>query len=173
MLEEAVTAARSGGTAAGEGEAAAEAFTPQISIGTSIMIPEAYVADLGVRLGLYRRLSRLVDKAEVEGFAAELIDRFGPLPEAVENLLQVMAIKRLCRNAGVDKVEAGPKGAVVSFYKDRFAKPTELVAFIRRQPDTVKLRPDHKLVYRRQWDDPGARLRGVRRLLDELAKVAG
>ncbi|MCH8925500.1 MAG: transcription-repair coupling factor [Proteobacteria bacterium] len=173
MLEEAVTAARAGGAAAGEGEAAAEAFTPQISIGTSIMIPEAYVADLGVRLGLYRRLSRLVDKAEIEGFAAELIDRFGPLPEEVENLLQVVAIKRLCRDAGIDKVEAGPKGAVVSFYKDRFAKPAELVAFIQRQAGTVKLRPDHKLVYRRQWDDPAARLRGVRRLLDELAKVAG
>ncbi|MCH8001879.1 MAG: hypothetical protein IIA34_09510, partial [Proteobacteria bacterium] len=96
-----------------------------------------------------------------------------PLPEEVENLLQVVAIKRLCRDAGIDKVEAGPKGAVVSFYKDRFAKPAELVAFIQRQAGTIKLRPDHKLVYRRQWDDPGARLRGVRRLLDELAKVAG
>jgi transcription-repair coupling factor (superfamily II helicase) len=172
MLEEAVAAARGGGTAAGE-EAAPEPFTPQISMGTSVMIPERYVADLGVRLGLYRRLSALVDEAEIEGFAAELIDRFGPLPEEVENLLQVVAIKRLCRDAGVDKVEAGPKGAVVSFYKDRFARPAELVAFIERQAGTVKLRPDHKLVYRRQWDDPPARLRGVRRLLDDLAKVAG
>ncbi len=178
MLEEAVASARAGGGVAGtvDGageEAPKEAFTPQINIGTAIMIPERYVADLGVRLGLYRRLSTLVDKAEIEGFAAELIDRFGPLPEEVENLLQVIAIKRLCRAAGVDKVDAGPKGAVVSFHKNQFARPAELVAFIGRQAGAVKLRPDHKLVYQRLWDDPPARLRGVRRLLDELAKVAG
>jgi transcription-repair coupling factor (superfamily II helicase) len=137
------------------------------------MIPERYVADLGVRLGLYRRLSTLVDKAEIEGFAAELIDRFGPLPEEVENLLQVMAIKRLCRAAGVEKVDAGPKGAVIAFHKNEFARPAELVAFISRQAGAIKVRPDHRLVYQRQWDDPPARLRGVRRLLDDLAEVAG
>jgi transcription-repair coupling factor (superfamily II helicase) len=174
MLEEAVATARAGGLDAEAGEAAAqEAFTPQINIGTSVMIPERYVADLGVRLGLYRRLSTLVDKAEIEGFAAELIDRFGPLPEEVENLLQVMAIKRLCRAAGVEKVDAGPKGAVIAFHKNEFARPAELVAFINRQAGAIKLRPDHKLVYQRQWDDPPARLRGVRRLLDDLAEVAG
>jgi transcription-repair coupling factor (superfamily II helicase) len=178
MLEEAVARARAGGGVAGTGdgageEAPKEAFTPQINIGTAIMIPERYVADLGVRLGLYRRLSTLVDKAEIEGFAAELIDRFGPLPEEVENLLQVIAIKRLCRAAGVEKVDAGPKGAVISFHNNEFAKPAELVAFIGRQAGAVKLRADHKLVYSRLWDDPPARLRGVRRLLDELTKVAG
>jgi len=173
MLEEAVNSARAGGGMEAGGEAPKEAFTPQINIGTAIMIPERYVADLGVRLGLYRRLSTLVDKAEIEGFAAELIDRFGPLPEEVENLLQVIAIKRLCRAAGVDKIDAGPKGAVVSFHKNQFARPAELVAFIGRQAGAVKLRPDHKLVYQRLWDDPPARLRGVRRLLDELVQVAG
>jgi transcription-repair coupling factor (superfamily II helicase) len=174
MLEEAVATARAGGLDAEAGEAAAqEAFTPQINIGTSVMIPERYVADLGVRLGLYRRLSTLVDKAEIEGFAAELIDRFGPLPEEVENLLQVMAIKRLCRAAGVEKVDAGPKGAVIAFHKNEFARPAELVAFISRQAGAIKVRPDHRLVYQRQWDDPPARLRGVRRLLDDLAEVAG
>ncbi|MFQ6018197.1 MAG: transcription-repair coupling factor [Kiloniellaceae bacterium] len=169
MLEAAVAAARGGGAAPAK---AAEAFTPQISIGTSVLIPERYVADLGVRLGLYRRLSGLVDKAEIEAFAAELIDRFGPLPEEVENLLQIVAIKRACRDAGVEKVDAGPKGAVISFHQDRFAKPEGLIRFIERQAGKVTLRPDHKLVYRRRWDDPAARVRGVRLLMDALAKAA-
>ncbi|MEE8189107.1 MAG: transcription-repair coupling factor, partial [Kiloniellales bacterium] len=171
MLEEAVTAARGGGAVGAE--VAAEPFTPQISMGTPVMIPERYVADLNVRLGLYRRLSILVDKAEIEAFAAELIDRFGPLPEEVENLLQIITIKHACRDAGVDKVDAGPKGAVVSFFQDRFARPEALVRFIEKQAGNVKLRPDHKLVYRRNWDDPPARVRGVRLLMEELAKVAG
>jgi len=170
MLEDAVATARAGG-ADGE-EAAAEAFTPQINVGTPVRIPEAYVADLNVRLGLYRRLSKLVDRAEIEAFAAELIDRFGPLPEEVENLLQIMAIKRLCRDAGVAKVDAGPKGAVVAFHNDTFARPESLVGFIQSQPGKVQLRPDHRLVFRRHWLDARARVGGVRRLMEALAKIA-
>ena len=169
MLEEAVAAARAGGRPS---EAVEAAFTPQINLGSPVLIPETYVADLNVRLGLYRRLSELVDRSELEGFAAELIDRFGPLPDEVENLLQIMTIKRLCRDAGVEKLDAGPKGAVVSFHKDRFARPEALVGYIGRQPDQVKLRPDHKLVFRREWSDPARRVTGVRRLMDDLAKLA-
>jgi transcription-repair coupling factor (superfamily II helicase) len=168
LLEEAVAEARGGGPVQGE----VEDWTPQINLGTSVLIPESYVADLSLRLGLYRRLAGLVSRAEVEGFAAELIDRFGPLPEAVENLLQVIAIKQLCRDAGVAKVDAGPKGAVVSFYQDQVADLDGLIDFVQRQAGKVQLRPDHKLVYRRQWDDAQARLTGVRHLLDQLAKVA-
>jgi transcription-repair coupling factor (superfamily II helicase) len=167
MLEEAIASQR-GGAVASANEAA---FTPQISIGTSVLIPEDYVADLSVRLGLYRRLSRLVDGAEIESFAAELIDRFGPLPEEVENLLQLVTIKRRCVEAGVEKVDAGPKGAVVSFHQDTFAKPEKLIAFIQKRAGTVKLRPDHKLVFQQKWEDPAARARGVKRLIDDLAEL--
>ena len=168
MLEEAVATAR--GQAAPM-EQAAE-WTPQISLGTSVLIPERYVPDLHVRLGLYRRLSGLVDAAEIDAFAAELVDRFGPLPEEVENLLNIIAIKQLCREAGVAKLDAGPKGAVVTFHNDEFANPAALVSFIGKQAGSVKLRPDHRLVYRRQWDDQQMRLAGARRLLSDLAKVA-
>ncbi len=168
MLEDAIASQRGGGMA-GEDEAA---FTPQISIGTAVLIPEIYVADLSVRLGLYRRLSGLVDGVEIESFAAELIDRFGPMPEEVENLLQIVTIKRRCVEAGVDKVDAGPKGAVISFHQGSFAKPEGLIAFIQKRADTVKLRPDHKLVYQRNWEDPAARARGVKRLIDDLAGIA-
>ena len=80
-----------------------------------MLIPEEYVRDLPVRLGLYRRIGALTSDAESEAMAAELVDRFGPLPEEVENLLQVVALKRACREAGVEKLEAGPErhGAAV------------------------------------------------------------
>ena len=168
MLEEAVATAR--GQA---GEAAeAEAWTPQISLGTSVLIPEAYVRDLNVRLGLYRRLSTLVGQGEIDAFAAELVDRFGSMPEEVENLLNVIAIKQLCREANVAKLDAGPKGAVIAFHNDEFANPAALVAFIGAQAGLVKLRPDQRLVYRRNWETAQARLEGARRLLNDLAKVA-
>jgi transcription-repair coupling factor (superfamily II helicase) len=169
MLEEAVASARHGEAVP---EVDEERFTPQINVGTSVLIPEAYVSDLNVRLALYRRLSTLVDRSEIEAFAAELIDRFGPIPEEVENLLQIIAIKRLCRDAGVAKVEAGPKGAVLSFHNDSFSDPGALVSFINQQAGKVQLRPDHKLVYRRQWDDPQSRVKGIRLLVDQLAQIA-
>ena len=125
-----------------------------------------------MRLGLYRRLSELVTRNEIEGFAAELIDRFGPLPEEVDNLLDIMTIKQLCRDAGVIKVDAGPKGAVVAFHNDQFSNPEKLIGFIQAQKGMVNLRPDHKLVFKRAWNDAKARVKGVRMMLDSLVKVA-
>jgi transcription-repair coupling factor (superfamily II helicase) len=167
MLEEAVGEARGQVTAA-----AAEGWTPQINLGMPVLIPESYVADLGVRLGLYRRIATLVDRAEIDAFAAEMIDRFGPLPAEVENLLQVVAIKQLCREAGIDRVEAGPKGALLSFRENKFARPEKLIAFIGRRQQEVSLRPDHKLVVRQAWDNTESRVLGVHKLMEEIAAMA-
>jgi len=168
MLEEAVAAARSDD---GE-EAAREEWSPQITMGTPVLIPEGYVPDLGVRLGLYRRIAGLADRREIEGFAAELIDRFGPLPAEVENLLDIIAIKRWCREAGIEKLEAGPKGAVISLRENRFANPAGLVDLIQRNAGTLRLRPDQKILYQRNWDDAKARLAGAAKLVQALAKIA-
>jgi len=169
MLEEAVAVARTEG---GTGVAPAEEWSPQITIGTPVLIPEEYVTDLSVRLGLYRRIAGLANRRESEAFAAELIDRFGPLPAEVENLLQIIAIKRACKIAGVEKVEAGPKGAVVTLRGNRFANPAGLVELIQSQAGRLRLRPDQKLVYLRSWDDEATRLKGVAGLMQTLVKLA-
>src|SRR5690348_12183113 len=168
LLEEAVAAARTDG---GE-ETAREEWSPQITVGTPVLIPENYVPDLGVRLGLYRRLAGLADRREIDAFAAELIDRFNALPPEVDNLLEIMTIKRYCREAGIEKLEAGPKGAVVSLRDNRFANPAGLVDLIQRNAGTLKLRPDQKLVYLRSWDDAKTRLTGAIKLVQALAKIA-
>ena len=168
LLEEAVLSARGEEQAAEAGE-----WSPQIALGMPVLIPETYVADLPVRLALYRRLGSLAARDEVEGFAAELIDRFGPIPPEAENLLETVALKIQCKKAGVDKVDAGPKGALLSFRHNSFANPAGLVQFINTQLGTVKLRPDHRLVIQRPWDDPPARLKGVAEIVGKLAEVAG
>jgi transcription-repair coupling factor (superfamily II helicase) len=166
LLEEAVASARGGRPEA------EDQWTPQISIGTPVLIPETYVADLSVRLALYRRLSLLVDQQEIDAFAAELVDRFGKLPDEVSNLLEIIAIKRLCRQAGVEKVEAGPKGAVVTLRHNTFTKPEKLIDFIGRQAGTAKVRPDQKIVFQRGWEVEKERIQGMRRLMNDLAKIA-
>ncbi len=170
MLEEALATARSG--AAGALEAGDQDWSPQINLGTAVMIPDHFVADLSVRLGLYRRLTHLQDEGEIDAFAAELIDRFGALPEEVKNLLAIISIKRLCRAANVAKIDAGPGGASVVFRNDSFANPGGLVEFINDNKGSAKLRPDHKLVFQRQWDEPEKRLKGVDYLVRHLAKLA-
>jgi transcription-repair coupling factor (superfamily II helicase) len=168
MLEEAVASAREEGT----GQASRDEWSPQINLGMPVLIPEAYVEDLGVRLGLYRRLANLQDKSELDGFAAELVDRFGKLPVEVENLLEIVAVKQLCRAAGVEKIDSGPKGAVLSFRNNRFARPDKLINFITRDAAIMKVRPDQKLVFMADWDEPKQRMRGITKLIGELARLA-
>jgi transcription-repair coupling factor (superfamily II helicase) len=169
MLEEAVAAAKTSG---GVETVSEEEWSPQITLGMPVLIPESYVADLGVRLGLYRRIAQLDSRRERDAFAAELIDRFGTLPREVENLLQIIAIKRDCRAAGIERVEAGPKGAVVTLRNNRFVNPAGLVELIQKHAGTLRLRPDQKLVYLRDWDDEAARLKGVAGLLQALVKLS-
>ena len=169
MLEEAVATLKNSRT---DQDNQGGEWSPTITIGASVLIPDHYVADLNLRMGLYRRLSTFHTRAEIDAFAAELIDRFGPLPDEVENLLQIIMIKGLCRQAGVERIDAGPMGAVLSFRDDHFARPDVLLAWMAEDPGNVKIRPDQKLVYRRSWETTQTRLTGVRMMMDELVKRA-
>jgi len=167
MLEETVASLKGGDI-----DGTADQWSPTISLGAAVLIPEAYVADLQLRLGLYRRLSTLETREEIDAFAAELVDRFGPLPEEVGHLLDVMEIKGLCRQAGIAQVDAGPRGAVIGFYRNEFANPEELVAFVQSSRGHVKVQPDQRVVFRAEWDLPAERLKGVRALITQLAGIA-
>jgi transcription-repair coupling factor (superfamily II helicase) len=167
MLEEAVASLK-----AGSAEPVADRWSPQITIGTPVLIPEDYVADLSVRLNLYRRLAELDDEGEIDAFGAEMVDRFGPLPDEVRHLLDTVVVKALCRRANVAKIEAGPKGAVVSFRDDRFANPEGLIAYIKQQGREARVRPDMKVVFFDEWEAPEDRLKGAARILRALVAIA-
>ena len=167
MLEEAIAKIRSG-----EMEGLSEAddqWAPQINLGVPVLIPEDYVPDLDVRLGLYRRLSSLTTKVELEGFAAELIDRFGKLPKEVNTLLLVVRIKAMCKRAWIAKLDGGPKGATIQFHNDKFASPEGLVSFIRDQRGLAKVK-DNKIVVRRDWKKDSDKIKGAFAIARELAE---
>jgi transcription-repair coupling factor (superfamily II helicase) len=170
MLEEAILEAKSGGST---DFVPRDAFSPQITIDAPVQIPEDYVPDLDLRMGLYRRLNDLEDARGVEAFAAELIDRFGKLPHATENLLTLIRIKQNCVKAGIARLDVGAKGALVAFHDDNFRNPAGLIDYVQRLQGTAKLRPDNKLVITRAWKDGAARLHAGLQLSKGLAKVAG
>lgn len=166
MLEEAVAEVK------GVDEVVDTGWSPQIQVGTSVMIPENYVPDLHLRMALYRRLGELDDLREIDGFGAELIDRFGPMPIEVQHLLKVVYIKALCRTANVEKLEAGPKGVVVQFRGKQFPNPAALVGYIAKQGSMAKIRADHSVFLTRDLPTPEKRLSGAAVVMTQLAELA-
>ena len=165
MLEDAIVEQKAGGIAP------KEEFTPQINVDVPILIPENYVPDLDLRMGLYRRLGELDDKQAVEEFAAELIDRFGPLPSETQNLLKIVETKLNSKRAMIAKLDVGPKGALVTFAESGFPSLDGLLGYVQRLKGAAKLRPDSKLVVTRDWSTPEARLNGALQLSTGLARV--
>ncbi|CAN5374696.1 transcription-repair coupling factor [soil metagenome] len=168
MLDEAILEARAGGALARPTD-----FSPQITVDAPIMISEEYVPDLDLRMGLYRRLNDVEDQNGVEAFAAELIDRFGPLPEPTENLIRLIEIKQNAKAACVSKIDVGPRGALVAFHEDKPPNIDGLLAYIDRLKGVAKLRPDGRIVITRNWDTPRARLNGALQLSKGLAQAMG
>ncbi len=165
MLEDQISAIKSG---AAEGIVDDGQWAPQINLGVPVLIPEEYVPDLDVRLGLYRRLSDLTTKVELEGFAAELIDRFGKLPREVNTLMLVVRIKAMCKRAGISHLDAGPKGATIRFHNDKFASPKGLVDFINDQRGLAKVK-DNKIIVRRDWAKERDKIQGAFNIARDLA----
>ncbi|SLN38282.1 Transcription-repair-coupling factor [Falsiruegeria litorea R37] len=167
MLEEAIAKIK-----AGEMEGLSDSddqWAPQINLGVPVLIPDDYVPDLDVRLGLYRRLSSLTTKVELEGFAAELIDRFGKLPKEVNTLLLVVRIKAMCKRAGISKLDGGPKGATIQFHNDKYGSPQGLVEFIQGQNGLAKVK-DNKIVVRRDWKRDSDKIKGAFAIARDLAE---
>jgi transcription-repair coupling factor (superfamily II helicase) len=169
MLEDAILAAKAGDAGL---TTRRKEFSPQITVDAPIMIPEDYVPDLAVRMALYRRLNDADDRDEIEALSAEMIDRFGPLPQPTANLIKLIEIKRQAIEANISKIDMGPKGALVTFHNDDFPDPAGLVAYVARLEGTAKLRPDNKLAIIRVWKDPKARLNGLFQLTKGLSSIA-
>jgi transcription-repair coupling factor (superfamily II helicase) len=165
MLEDQINAIRSG---AAEGLQDDGEWSPQINLGVPVLIPETYVPDLDVRLGLYRRLSDLTTKVELEGFAAELIDRFGKLPKEVNTLMLVVRIKAMCKKAGIGQLDAGPKGGTIRFHNDKFANPAGLVDFIGDYKGQARVK-DNKIVVMQDWTRERDKIQGAFNIARDLA----
>lgn len=164
MLEETIAKLKSGEI---EGTPEDE-WAPTLNLGVPVTIPESYISDLDVRLGLYRRLVELSTKVELEGFAAELIDRFGPLPREVNTLLLVIRIKGMAKRANIAKLDAGPKGATIQFHQDKFPNPAGLVEFLTEHRGQAKV-TDNKIVILQDWKNDAERIKGSFAIARDLA----
>ncbi|MBJ7483553.1 transcription-repair coupling factor [Brevundimonas sp.] len=167
MLEDAVASLREAGE-----EVVDRGWSPAINVGAAVLIPEDYVPDLNVRLTLYRRLSDAENTESREALAAELIDRFGPLPDEAKQLLRIVGVKANCKIACIERIDAGPKGAVLTLRNGSFPNPMGLVGLIQKNHASWKIRPDQKIVVMGDWPTPEDRLKVAERITRDLARVA-
>ena len=173
MLEEEIMRLKSAETkAASSSTQEIHDWAPQITTGIPIMIPETYVRDLGVRLGLYKRIGDIKDKESLLNMREELTDRFGKIPQEVENLLQTVEIKQLCYMANVAKIDAGAKGILIAFHNNTFKNADKLLDFIARQGGAIKVRPDQRLFLERNLESYAARIDTIKRFVSRLAELA-
>jgi transcription-repair coupling factor (superfamily II helicase) len=170
MLEDAVAKLKSGkGLVDAQDEV--QEWSPQINLGISVLIPEDYVGDLQLRLGLYRRVAEMIHEDDINSFAAELTDRFGAMPQEVRQLIAVLGIKLLCKKAGIERIDAGPKGAVITFRENSFARPDALLDYVERNVRYYKVRPDMKLVFTHDWKDEADKLARIRKAATDIASL--
>ncbi|WP_341787672.1 transcription-repair coupling factor [Rickettsia endosymbiont of Cantharis rufa] len=121
-------------------------FIPTINLGLSVFIPDNYVSDSALKLGLYRRIGNLSNEIEVEKFKDEMIDRFGSLPIEFNNLLNIVKIKLLCSKLNIENLDSGDNGFVIKFYKN--ADMTDkILKFVSSYSNQAKIKPDNKLIF--------------------------
>jgi transcription-repair coupling factor (superfamily II helicase) len=147
-------------------------WSVQILTGVPIIIPESYVADLGVRLGLYKRIGSLKTNEEIQDMREELIDRFGLIPQEVENLLKTVEIKQLATLSNIEKIDAGAKGFLISFHNNTFKNVDRLMDFITKQCGVIKIRPDQRLFIDRDLSNYKNRLEVIKKYITKLYELS-
>ncbi len=170
MLEEAVASLKSANKTSAT-ISTTDDWSPQINLGLSVLIPETYIEDLSLRLGLYRRAADLKTAEDISAFATELVDRFGDMPEETKTLIATLDLKILCKKAGIDRIDTGPKGAVFSFYKNTFSNPDALLAYIAKSARNLKARPDQKVVFTHEWKKGDDKIALVKKIISDIAAL--
>jgi len=137
MMEEAVAELR------GE-EIAAEPDT-QINLRASAFLPESYILDTSLRLAAYKELSSVEDEEALGQIAADLRDRYGPLPEPASNLLEIMGIRIVAKRSRVSRIDGSSHAVTITFAADAAVAPDKVVAMLKRSKGRIKLIAEHAL----------------------------
>ena len=120
-------------------------WSPTIKINQSYFIPEAYMPDIKVRMGIYKRLSDTTTVEELLEIKEEIIDRFGILPEPVIKLIDILSLKIKCRSINISKLESGKKGLNISFKDSAFKNLDALLEWIEENKNRVQIKRNNHL----------------------------
>ena len=145
-----------------------EVWSPSISLGLSVLIPESYVYDLSTRMSLYRKAGELLNSDDIKNFSDELFDRFGPPPSQVNNLLTTLMIKNKCLKCKINFVDAGPKGLLLGFKNNFFKETEKLITLVNNSSGQLKIRPDQKLFFQKSLKTNEDKIETALSLINQL-----
>ena len=160
MLDEAVHELR--------GDPVVHDVDPELSFDVEALLPDDYIAEIGVRLSLYKRLASAIDEAHVAELAEEMENRFGPPPDPARRFVQLMTQKTELRKMRVLGCEANKKSVTLHLRDDTPLDPKKVMDLVRAPKSPYKLTPDMRLTRRFVGDADG--LANVETMLGELAK---
>jgi len=165
MLDHAVKALRNGED---PGQSSAFEQGLEVNLHLPALIPEDYLADINMRLTLYKRLSNCQNKTQLHNLQVEMIDRFGLLPEPVKALFQITQLRHLGEQLGLTKIEAGPQGGRLQFAKTTKIKPITIVQMVQEEPTTYRLQNNDQLSFNIHMESAENRFSTVYAILNQL-----
>ena len=112
-----------------------------------IFIPDEFINDLDIKMSIYKRISLITNNQERNNLMTELVDRFGKLPNEVENLFKLIEIKILCLNNNIEQIEFGRMGILFSFYKNSPKNPEKILKIGLSKDKQITIRSDQKVFY--------------------------
>ncbi len=145
---------------------------PEIDLHLPALLPDDYVADVHLRLVLYKRIAGVADSAALADLQAEMIDRFGPLPPAAQTLFRVAGLKLRAAPLGIRRLEIGASGGLVQFGDDHKVDPARVIKLVQRDPARYRLDGSHRVRMSVATDGESERLKTAQTLLDELGAAA-
>jgi transcription-repair coupling factor (superfamily II helicase) len=142
LLEEAVKALKAGKEPVLDKPIAA---ATEVELRLPAFLPESYIGDVHVRLGLYKRIAAADSDTAIDELTAEIYDRFGPLPAVAQSLLRIAKLKLLARSIGVRRLDLGAQGGTVTFEQQNSIDPPTVVRMIQNAPKEYRLEGPLKL----------------------------
>jgi transcription-repair coupling factor (superfamily II helicase) len=168
MLEQAVKALRDGRDPVLERPLAADT---EVELRLPAFLPDTYIADVHVRLSLYKRIAAASDEAALDDLTAEIIDRFGALPPSAQHLLRIARLKLTARALGIRRLDLGPQGGYVLFERENRVEPTAVVRMVQKNPREFRLEGALKLRVTRAVETDEGRFKFAAELLKSLGKA--
>jgi transcription-repair coupling factor (superfamily II helicase) len=165
MLEQAVKALKEGKEPVLDRPLAA---TAEVELRLPALLPESYVADVPVRLAMYKRLAAAPDNATIDGLTEEIVDRFGPLPPPAKHLLRVARLKLAARAIGIRRLDLGPQGGYALFEETNKVDPGAVIRLVQHPDRDYRLEGPLKLRISVESDSDAERFEFAERFLGEL-----
>ncbi len=167
MLENAVDALKEGREPSLEDLTSSQT---EVELRMPALLPEDFIPDVNTRLSFYKRIASAKSGHELDELKVELIDRFGLLPDAARNLLDIAALRQQAQKLGVRKIEGNEKGGVIEFAEKNHVDPVWLIGLLQKQPQHYRLDGPTRLKFMQDLADRKARMEWVHNFMGQLAQ---